>query len=76
MTANMTIETARKEQVLAIPNRAITYTDSGATVEKITDSRKQKTTTTAVTVGLIGDGDLVEIVSGLSEGDSVLWSTN
>ena len=76
MTANMTIETARKEQVLAIPNRAITYTDSGATVDKITDSRKQKTTTTAVTVGLIGDGDLVEIVSGLSEGDSVLWSTN
>ena len=37
-------------------------------------SRKQKTVRTMVTTGVKGDGDVVEIKTGLSEGQSVLWT--
>lgn len=73
MTANMTILTAQVADVLVIPLRVVTTENSVSTVQLITDERKQKTTPRTVTLGLSGDGNLVEIQNGLAEGDKVLW---
>lgn len=73
MTANMTIVTAQVPQVLVIPGRMITTVDGVATVQVVTDERKQKTASRTVTTGLRGDGDMVEIQSGLTEGERVWW---
>src|SRR6185436_1184842 len=75
MTANMSIVTAEIPGVLALPGRAVHKDDAGSYVEVLTDptSRKQKTVRTGVTTGIKGDGDIVEIKSGLTEGQSVLW---
>lgn len=75
MTANMTILTAQVDNVLVLPARVITTTGTTSTVDIIVDDRKEKTTLREVVVGLKGDGDMVEIQSGLSEGDRVLWTS-
>lgn len=72
MTANATITTASKDNVLYIPARAIIENANkdkvarvlinGQSVEKI------------VTTGLRGDDGLVEILSGLAEGEEVITS--
>lgn len=73
MTANMTILTAKADNVLVLPGRVVTTTTTTSTVNLITDDRKEKTTPREVVLGLKGDGDMVEIQSGLAEGDRVLW---
>ena len=75
MTANMTIVTARLDNVLVIPGRVITVKDGVSTVDRITDERKLKTIPTTIVTGLKGDGDVVEIQSGLGEGDRVVWTS-
>ncbi len=74
MTANMTVLTSEIANVLVLPARVITTRDGRSTVSLITDERKQKTIEREVTLGLTGDGDMVEIKTGLSEGDRVLWT--
>lgn len=75
MTANMVVTTAEIQNALVLPARSITITPEGTSVRFVTDERRQKTVPRAITTGLKGDGDLVEITSGLQEGDKVLWST-
>lgn len=75
MTANMTILTAQIDNVLVLPGRVLTTTGATSTVDLIVDDRKQKTVSREVVLGLKGDGDLVEIQSGLDEGDRVLWTS-
>lgn len=75
MTANMTIVTATVGNALVLPGRVITTTGTTSTVDLITDDRKEKTTPREVVLGLKGDGDMVEIQSGLVEGDRVLWTS-
>jgi hypothetical protein len=41
------------------------------TVKRITDTKKKKFKETDVVTGVIGDGNMTEIVSGLVAGDSV-----
>ncbi len=76
MTANMSIVTAEIPDVLVLPGRAVQKDDKGQFVNILIDptSRKQKTNRIAVTTGVKGDGDVVEIKSGVSEGQSVLWA--
>jgi len=76
MTANMTVLTAQAANVLVLPNRVITTVDGVSTVVLGMDDQKQKTTSQVVTTGLVGDGDMVEIQTGLKEGDRVLWTSN
>lgn len=76
MTANMTIRTAELPQVLTLPRRVVKENEGVSTVQKIIDQRKKKTIDQQVTLGLTGDGDVVEIQQGLSEGDTVLWVTS
>lgn len=71
MNANLTITTGTKEHVLAIPGATITKTDTTMTVKKIIDSKKKKSIVVPVTTGIVGDGNMTEILSGLVLGDSV-----
>lgn len=73
MTANMTITTARADSVLAIPGRFITTEKSISMVEVINPENDKKTTSREITTGLVADGDLVEVTSGLSEGERIRW---
>lgn len=75
MTANMTILTAEVDNVLVLPARVVTTTGTTSTVQVIVDDRKEKTAPREVVLGLKGDGDMVEIQSGLTEGERVLWTS-
>lgn len=76
MTANMSIVTAQIPNVLVLPSRDIQTDAAGQFVNVLVDpsSKKQKTIHTPVTTGVKGDGDVVEIKSGVIEGQSVLWT--
>ncbi len=75
MTANANLITAQHEDVLIVPNAAITADRQAGTysVNLITGELDGRPTMeeTAVTIGL-KDGDFTQIISGLSEGDEVL----
>lgn len=71
MNANIVITTGTKENVIAIPGAAITKKDGKSYVNIITDEKKKKYKEQEVVVGIKGDGNLVEVVSGLSVGDKI-----
>ncbi len=73
MTANVVIYADKRENVLAIPQRAI-IEDNGAKSVRLLrgEGRKQKVEEVIVTTGLRGSDGSVEILSGLSEGDKVI----
>ncbi|MDD4287446.1 MAG: biotin/lipoyl-binding protein [Candidatus Peribacteraceae bacterium] len=64
MTTAVEIETARKDNVLAVPSLAIKWTNGKAAVQ--TASGESRAVETGVT-----DGKYTEILSGAEEGDSV-----
>jgi macrolide-specific efflux system membrane fusion protein len=70
MTATVTVVTASKSGVVAIPSAAITTKGGTSTV---TVSQNGQSTGRTVTLGLKGDGT-TEIASGLSAGDQVVMS--
>jgi HlyD family secretion protein len=76
MTANMTIQTAAKPGVLVVPSRAIVDQDGKHYVRVIDDSKKKTYHQVEITEGLQGDGGLVEIVSGLTEGQEIVAFIN
>ncbi len=69
MTANLTIITAQKENVLLVPNSALLPKGSGHVVEVI--GKDGKPSEVDVQTGL-SDGTQTEIVSGLSEGMKIV----
>lgn len=72
MTANTTVRAAARENVLAVPQRAI-YDKSGKKFVKIL--RADKTAEEReVTAGLKGSDGLTEILNGVSEGEQVVTS--
>jgi multidrug efflux pump subunit AcrA (membrane-fusion protein) len=76
MTANMSIVTNEIPNVLVLPSRVVQKDDKGSFVSFVTfeKGKKIKTERRNITVGAKGDGDVVEISSGLSEGEKVLWT--
>jgi hypothetical protein len=70
MTATVSVVTASKSGVIAIPSAAITTKGGTSTV---TVSQNGQSTIRTVTIGLKGDGS-TEIASGLSAGDQVVMS--
>lgn len=64
MTTTVTVETSRKDNVLAVPSLAVRYVNGKATVQK------PDGTSVPVTTG-INDGQYTEITAGLREGDAV-----
>ena len=69
MTANVDIKTAEKQNVLYIPYRAVKEKDGGRIVEVLENGQLKEV---SVVVGLRGDEGVVEIISGLSEGQNVI----
>ncbi len=73
MTANMTILINEKSGVVTVPSRAVlTGKDGTRTIRIVTDTKKKKFIEVPVTVGITGDGGLVEVLSGVKEGDEVV----
>lgn len=67
MTANANITTARKDNVLIIPSRAIIEKNGSGKFARVLISEEVKEV--PVTIGLRGDNGLVEVLSGLNAGD-------
>jgi len=72
MTANMTILAAQKENVLTVPSSAIINKDSKKYVRVVDDLKNLTYHEVEVKTGLNGDGGLVEIVSGLNDGQAIV----
>ncbi len=72
MTANMTIMVAQKNNVLAVPQQAVINQNNSQFVRVVDDIKKKTYHQVEVKTGLLADGGLVEIVSGLSEGQTVV----
>jgi macrolide-specific efflux system membrane fusion protein len=68
MTANVTIAVATREDVLAVPNKAIRREDGAKVVYVMQDGSPERR---AVKTGW-KDSDYTEILSGLKEGEAVL----
>ena len=71
MTANMTINVQEKDHVLAVPLRAIIIDSATGkkTIRIVTNTKTKAYKEVPVTTGLEGDGGIVEVTSGISEGD-------
>lgn len=74
MTANITIITATKNDVIIIPYRAITTTNGEKFVSL--EISKNKTEDRKITIGLRGADGNIEVIEGLSEGDKVVIYQN
>jgi len=68
-TANLTIETKRKENILVIPQFVVIENDSGAFVKKWSN---KTITDVQVILGVRNNMGKVEVISGLSQGDTVV----
>lgn len=73
MTARVEINTAEKEDALVVPIAALKTNDNGSYVLRV--NTNGQTEQVPVTTGIYSD-EYVEILSGLSEGDSVSVSYN
>ncbi len=72
MTANMTIQVASKNQVLAIPSSAIIYQGTKAFVRLVTNPQSKTYRQIPIQIGLQADNGLVEVRSGLQVGQEIV----
>jgi RND family efflux transporter MFP subunit len=70
MTANANITTARKDNILLMPSRAVIEKNGNGKFVRLLV--KEQITEAPVTIGLRGDNSLVEVLSGLNENDIVV----
>jgi RND family efflux transporter MFP subunit len=75
MNANIDVSAGGATNVLAISNVLIIKKDGKTFVNVITDEKKKKYKEVEVKTGFVGDSNLVEIVSGLKEGDKVAFTS-
>lgn len=71
MNANLVIKTGEKNNVLAVPNASVEKRDGKSFVLVITNESKKRYIEREVTTGIVGSGNLVEIISGLISGEKV-----
>ncbi len=72
MSADIDVSIQKKAQVISIPDRAVKDSGNKKIVQVLADG---KPVDREVKLGLEGDGGMVEITSGLNEGDQVITST-
>jgi multidrug efflux pump subunit AcrA (membrane-fusion protein) len=72
MSANVTVTTAERRNVVNVPNAAVTGSGSSATVQVVDSKGTQRSV--SVVAGLKGDST-TEVVSGLSAGQRVVVSS-
>jgi HlyD family secretion protein len=73
MSGTASIIVSQRNNVLAVPNRAVRTVGRNRVVE-VMDPASEKTTSTQVTIGMSND-TMTEITSGLKEGDIVVIQT-
>jgi RND family efflux transporter MFP subunit len=71
MNANMTIVAWQHAGVLAIPKTALITRNDGTYVRIVLDDANDKFEERKVVTGLLGDGNMIEITSGLKAGERV-----
>ena len=71
MTANIDIMTESRSNVLAVPLRAVTTSADGKRTVSVVGS-DGTSVERQVSLGIRAEGGLVEIISGLSSGESVI----
>lgn len=76
MSCDVDVKTAEKNNVVAIPLRAVKTEDSKDYVEILKDEKNNITEKVFVTTGLEGDDGIVEITSGLKGGERVITLTS
>lgn len=73
MTANMTIFTGEKDNVLIIPSRAVIKDKTGKkTIRLVTNPKTKTYKEVEITTGMEGDGGLTEITSGLQKDEEII----
>lgn len=72
MTVDITIRTAEKKDVVLIPERAIYRKEGKEFVQIIVNGELKEI---EIETGLRGEGRMIEIISGVSEGDRILIET-
>lgn len=72
MTANVAIQTDKREGALVIPRRAILEQDGRRFVRVLTDPKTAAYEERDVETGLRGDNGEIEIVSGLEDGEEII----
>lgn len=72
MSADINIHTDEKNSVLFIPERAVKNDEEGKYVDVLKDKKNNITEKKYVQTGLRGDDGMIEIASGLSEGEEVI----
>jgi multidrug efflux pump subunit AcrA (membrane-fusion protein) len=70
-TADVTVEIASRDNVLAVPSTAVTTAGGTSTVTVLRNGTQQRT---PVTVGLVGD-NATEITGGLTAGEQIVLPT-
>ncbi|MFH1462280.1 MAG: efflux RND transporter periplasmic adaptor subunit [bacterium] len=69
MTADIIIKTVVREDVLMVPEEAVRQKDNRTIVEVF---KNEKVEEREIETGLLGGGDIFEVVSGLQEGEKVI----
>ncbi len=76
MSCDVDVKTAERQDVIAIPLRAVKTEGDKKYVEILKDEKNNITEKVYVTLGLEGDDGIVEIKSGLSGGEKVITLTS
>lgn len=76
MNANIDVLSGEAKNVLTIPFAAVTKKDGKSFVNVITDEKKKKYMEREVQTGFLGDNNLVEIISGLNQGEKIALIAN
>jgi len=71
MSANIDVKTSEKDSILMIPLRAVKTEGAQKFVDVMIDAEKNITERTNIQIGLEGDEGMVEVKSGLKEGQKV-----
>ncbi|MBI4598662.1 efflux RND transporter periplasmic adaptor subunit [Candidatus Uhrbacteria bacterium] len=75
MTADVTIRTSERQDTVIVPQRAVLEREDGTAYVRLPlDPAAGTYEKRSVTMGLRGDGGLVEIIEGLREGEMVILS--
>ena len=72
MTVNMTVLVAEKKDTLVVPSSAIISKENKQYVRVIDDPKTKTYHEVEVSTGMQADGGLVEIISGISDGQEVV----
>lgn len=72
MTANIEVETARRDNAIVVPQRAIIYENEKNYV--LIETKNQESLKREIEVGIRGSEGEIEILSGLTEGEKIILS--